>query len=266
MDCELLITIGGVRHHYFAGFGGGPKMVFPGVAGYSEIQANHSLVLHHRGGGLVRDRRCEPGRLNDNPVAEEIARAAELRPPDLAVCTVEGREGGVAWACAGPWQRAFGAAVDKAREWYECSPRGEFDLMVAGGGGRPTDSTLIQAHKGLDASCRFLADGGEVLFVAALSDGLGSPEMQPFVDDPRPESILASLGENWVQYGHTTLRIVEKTARVRVLLHSALDATLAGKLGFEPTRDPEAVLQRWRDERPGATIGVMAGAAVYPRR
>jgi hypothetical protein len=89
--------------------------------------------------------------------------------------------------------------------------------------------------------------------------------MQPFVDDPRPESILASLEDRWVQYGHTTLRVVEKTSRVRVWLHSTLDAAIGTRLGFEPTPDPETVVQRWRDERPGATVGVMVGAAVFPR-
>ena len=49
---DLLVTVGGVRHHYFAGFGGGPKMVFPGVAGYPEIQANHARVLRRREGAL----------------------------------------------------------------------------------------------------------------------------------------------------------------------------------------------------------------------
>ena len=87
---------------------------------------------------------------------------------------------------------------------YRIGSQPDNDIVIADASGAPN---WIQAHKGLDASCRFLADGGEVLFVAALSDGLGSPEMQPFVDDPRPESILATLGENWVQYGHTTLRI-----------------------------------------------------------
>ncbi|MGD9252759.1 MAG: nickel-dependent lactate racemase, partial [Holophagae bacterium] len=265
MDCELLVTVGGVRHHYFAGFGGGPKMVFPGVGGYTEIQANHSLVLQRAGGELVRDPRCEPGLLDGNPVAEEIARAAQNRQPDMAVCTVAGRDGGVAWVGAGPWRTAFEAAVKRVREWYELPPRNDFDLMVACGGGRPTDSTLIQAHKGLDAACRFLPDGGEILYVAAMDQGLGSPEMQPFVDDPRHESILASLEDRWVQYGHTTLRVVEKTSRVRVWLHSTLDAAIGTRLGFEPTTDPEAVVQRWRDERPGATVGVMVGAAVFPR-
>ncbi|MCW8985044.1 MAG: lactate racemase domain-containing protein, partial [Thermoanaerobaculales bacterium] len=98
VECECLVTIGTVRHHYFAGFGGGPKMVFPGVGGYREIQENHGLVLDLSGDHAVRNPGCEPGVLDGNPVAEEIARAAALRPPDIALCLVEGRDGGVAWA------------------------------------------------------------------------------------------------------------------------------------------------------------------------
>jgi nickel-dependent lactate racemase len=265
VECGCLITVGTVRHHYFAGFGGGPKMVFPGVGGYEEIQANHSLVLDLSGGHAVRNPGCEPGELDGNPVAEEIRRAAVLRPPDIALCLVEGREGGIAWAGAGPWEIAFEYAVERVRGWFEVSHQEPFDLMVAGSGGSPTDATLIQAHKGLDAACRFLKPGGELLWVASLDGGLGSEEMAPFVDDPTPESILARLSTRWVQYGHTTLRIVEKTSRHRVHLHSHLASEVATRLGFEPVVDPAALLNQWRERYPGAQVGVMATGAVYPR-
>jgi nickel-dependent lactate racemase len=203
--------------------------------------------------------------LDGNPVAEEIARAAALRPPDIALCLVEGREGGVAWAGAGPWEKAFETAVERVRTWFEVPLQGEFDLMVAGSGGWPTDATLIQAHKGLDAACRFLKPGGELLWAASLDEGLGSKEMDPFVDDPVPEAILARLSDHWVQYGHTTLRIVEKTQRYRVHLHSRMDPEVAARLGFEPLSDPGALLDLWRDRQTGARVGVMATGAVYPR-
>jgi nickel-dependent lactate racemase len=263
--CECLVTVGTVRHHYFAGFGGGPKMVFPGVGGYQEIQANHGLVLDLEGGEASRHPKCEPGVLEGNPVAEEIRRAAELRPPDLALCLVEGREGGVAWAGSGPWETAYDCAVDKVRTWFEVALGDRFDLMAAGSGGRPTDATLIQAHKSLDAACRFLAPGGELLWLASLEDGLGSDDMEPFVDDPAPDAILAKLSSRWIQYGHTTLRIVEKTSRHRVLLHSHLDPGIAERLGLELIADPETVLEKWRQRHPGTGVGVMAAGAVFPR-
>jgi nickel-dependent lactate racemase len=265
INCGFLITVGTVRHHYFAGFGGGPKMVFPGVGGYEEIQANHSLVLDLSGDHAVRDPRCEPGVLVGNPVAEEIKRAAQLRPPDIAICLVEGRDGGVAWAAAGPWETSFETAVERVRMWFEVPLQERFDLMIAGSGGHPTDATLIQAHKRLDAACRFLNPGGELLLAASLDEGLGSEDMAPFVDDPTPESILARISKRWVQYGHTTLRIVDKTSRHRVHLHSNIAPDISKQLGFEPVIDPAALLDEWRERHPGAQIGLMAAGAVYPR-
>ncbi len=136
--------------------------------------------------------------------------------------------------------------------------------MVASGGGAPTDSTLIQAHKGLDAACRFLAPGGRLLYVAAIDRGAGSEAMLPFLQDPDPEAILARLAETWVQYGHTTLRLLEKTSRFEVALHSRLEPDVARRLGFEPVLAVQDVINAWREESPGATIGVMASGAVYP--
>jgi nickel-dependent lactate racemase len=260
---DLVIAVGAVRHHYFAGFGGGPKMIFPGIAGMEEIQANHALVLRRRAGVLERHPGCEPGRLVGNPVAEEIARAVDLHPPDFAVCLVPGRDGGIAWAGGGSWRDAFSGAVDRAREWYEIAPE-RLDRIVVGGGGRPGDSSLIQAHKALDAACRFAEPGAEILFAAELGDGAGSDAMTPFLADPSIEAISRRLADDYVQYGHTTLRIVEKTERYRVHLHSSFDDELARRLGFHPVAKLEEVAARWRAEG-GGRVGVMAGPTVWPR-
>lgn len=264
VETDLLITVGTVRHHYFAGFGGGPKMVFPGIAGHDEIQANHSLVLHRRDGRPQRHPGCEPGVLRGNPVAEEIAAAADLRTPDFAVCLVPGRNGGIAWAGAGPWRGAFEAAVEKVRQWYEVPPQ-RYGHIVASGGGRPGDSTLIQAHKGLDAACRFAEPGAEVVYVAALEGGTGSPAMGPFLAEPREASILDRLDEGYVQYGHTTLRIIEKTAKYRVFLKSALDPEIAAALGFILVDELDEIAGRWRAEGVPDRVAVMAEAHVWPR-
>ena len=240
-------------------------MIFPGIAGYDEIQANHGLVLRRAESGSIREPDCEPGRLIGNPVAEEIAKSASLLKPDMALCTVDGRGGGIAWAAAGPFQTAFDAAVERSRLWFEVPPGEPLDFMVVCGGGSPTDSTLIQAHKAFDAGCRFLRRGGEILYFAALDGGAGSPEMEPFLENPQPEAILATLDDRWVQYGHTTLRIVEKTRKYRALLYSGYPTEGARKLGFDPVADPESVLDRWRADHPGATVGVMGSSSVYPR-
>jgi hypothetical protein len=89
--------------------------------------------------------------------------------------------------------------------------------------------------------------------------------MAPFLADPHPEAILGLLQEGWVQYGHTTLRLVEKTGGHRVHLHSKLDPELSARLGFLSCPDPEAVVEKWRQLNAGATVGVMVSGAVFPR-
>jgi nickel-dependent lactate racemase len=263
VEADLVVAISTVQHHYFAGFGGGPKLVFPGVAGYEEIQANHARVLDLASAPPRRDPRCEPGRLEGNPVAEEIAAAAALGRLDLALLMVNGADERPCWAASGVLAAVFPAACRKVRAWYEMEA-GPFDRIVVGAGGSPTDHTLIQAHKALEAAGRFAAPGAEVLFVAACDGGAGSPAMEPFLADPTPAAILARLGERYVQYGHTTLRLVEKTARYRVIAVTLLDASLVARLGIERAASVQEVLDRWREEASGSIVGVMAGAPVYP--
>jgi hypothetical protein len=131
-------------------------------------------------------------------------------------------------------------------------------------GGYPTDHTLIQAHKALDAACRFAVPDAEVLFVAACDGGPGSPEMEPFLADPRVSAIVARLAESYVQYGHTTLRLLEKTGAFRVLAKTELPRELAERLGLRIVTDVDSVLRRWREETPHEPVGLIAGPVVYP--
>jgi len=265
IDADLVVAVSTVQHHYFAGFGGGPKLVFPGVAGYDEIQANHGRVIDLTTDPARRHPCCEPGWMVGNPVAAEIAAAARLRPPDVALLMVNGGGGTPVWAASGPLEAVFPLACDRVREWFECdAPR--LGRVVVAAGGYPSDTTLIQAHKALDAACRFAVDGAEVLFVAACDGGLGSPAMEPFVADPRPEAIIARLADHYVQYGHTALRIVEKTARCRILACTGMDEVVARRLGFEPVASPEAVLDNWRSSGSRGEVGVMVAGVVFPRR
>jgi nickel-dependent lactate racemase len=265
LEADLLVAVSSVQHHYFAGFGGGPKLVFPGVAGYEETQVNHARVIDLTTSPPSRHPRCEPGVLDGNPVAEEIALAASLRTPEFALLLVAGADGRPAWSSGGPLSATFPRACARVRAWFEVEG-GPFLRVVVSAGGYPTDHTLIQAHKALDAGCRFAARDAEVLFVAACDGGPGSPEMEPFLADPTVSAIVARLADSYVQYGHTTLRLIEKTGAFRVVAKTELPKELAERLGLRVVTDVQAVLRRWREEAPHEPVGLIAGSVVYPRR
>jgi nickel-dependent lactate racemase len=138
VEADLLITVSLVAHHYFAGFTGGPKMVFPGVAGYAEIQANHARVIDLASGPPRRHAGCEPGVVAGNPVAEEIAVAAALRPPDLALLLVAGADGRPAWAAAGALDAVFPRATARVRSGTRSRAARTPGWSRAPAAGRPT--------------------------------------------------------------------------------------------------------------------------------
>jgi len=45
VEADHIICTGSIVYHFFAGFGGGRKALFPGVAAYESIRQNHSLML-----------------------------------------------------------------------------------------------------------------------------------------------------------------------------------------------------------------------------
>ena len=60
-EAEMVITTGVLGPHYFAGFSGGRKSIFPGVSGRVSIEHNHSLMTHPNAGVAA---------LEGNPVSE----------------------------------------------------------------------------------------------------------------------------------------------------------------------------------------------------
>ena len=45
-EADKRICLGNIEYHYFAGYSGGAKAIFPGVAAYDAIQCNHKLMIN----------------------------------------------------------------------------------------------------------------------------------------------------------------------------------------------------------------------------
>jgi nickel-dependent lactate racemase len=45
VEADRRICIGNIEFHYFAGYSGGAKAIFPGVSTIKAIQANHRMML-----------------------------------------------------------------------------------------------------------------------------------------------------------------------------------------------------------------------------
>ena len=83
VETGFLITFGAVSHHYFAGYGGGRKLIFPGLGHKASIYQNHGLFLDQKRQTLSPC--CQSGILDKNPLAEDLAEFEAFRPADLTI-------------------------------------------------------------------------------------------------------------------------------------------------------------------------------------
>ncbi|GAB4320157.1 MAG: hypothetical protein Kow0069_24020 [Promethearchaeota archaeon] len=168
-DAELKVAVGTVIPHPLAGFGGGAKMVLPGVCGIETLAGNHEAGLRGVGIGLgvITELRRD---------VEDVCSRVGL---DFSVNLVTTSRRQVAGAFAGHFVEAHRAAVDLAKRVYRVEvPRlGRKDKFDAGIFNLfPEDTELSQSIKGMNLylSTQALFRRGAVqVFASASPEGRG---------------------------------------------------------------------------------------------
>lgn len=165
VEADLRIAVGSVIAHPVAGYGGGAKIVVPGVAGHETIHHNHSHC---------NDPRVTIGCTEGNPVRadmEDIARMAQL---DLIVNTILSPRLGIIDAVSGDVVAAHREGVERYRRIYGVEVRERAEVGVVGAS--PRDATFGHATFALYAGAAMVQPGGSLILVAPCRDGAGSKE------------------------------------------------------------------------------------------
>ena len=226
----LIITVGAISHHYFAGFGGGRKLLFPGLGEQQAIYDNHRLFLD-------TDRRtlspgCRPGRLEGNPLAEDLAEVNRLLPPYLSIHGLPSSTGEIAAFRFGRTYEDFLSVCLEHDLHYRASINKQFDLVLASTGGYPKDINMIQAHKAIDNAAAFVRDGGTLILLAECPDGIGSETFLPYFETGDWETAFDQLARDYSGNGGTALAMMAKTNRIRISLITDLDHNLCARIGI----------------------------------
>ncbi|MDR0491651.1 MAG: nickel-dependent lactate racemase [Oscillospiraceae bacterium] len=165
LDTELLIAEGFIEPHFFAGFSGGRKSIFPGVASMECVMANH--CAEYIGSPYTRT-----GILENNPIhieAREMARRANLK---FILNVVIDQDKKIIKAFAGHFDEAHTVGCGFAKGLFEvkASPA---DIVITTNGGYPLDQNIYQAVKSMTAAESTCKKGGVIIDIAACSDGHG---------------------------------------------------------------------------------------------
>lgn len=218
---DHLILTGTVTPHYFAGFGGGRKALVPGIAGATTIAHNHALNLHPTEDRLNSDVRI--GRLDGNPVSEDLLEAARMYPPDFIINTVLDGEGNIVGLFTGEMDAAHRSAC-KLAEQICCLPIHEqANLVIAA----VTAPNFVQSHKALYNAYRAMKPpAGRIILVSPAHEGLGSRGFERYLEMKTPQAVIAALRRQADINGQTALSTLEKAPHT-IMVTNMSDAAVA---------------------------------------
>jgi nickel-dependent lactate racemase len=173
MEADLKIGVGFIVPHPLAGFGGGGKIVAPGLASIDTIERNHRPGFLGKTGGSGFSKGYD---LNRNEFRLDIEECARLAGLDVIVNSVATSDGRTAGVFVGDMVEAHRAAVELARKIYVTEAPEDVDVGIFNA--YPEDTELIQARKALNIwtgnmNRSLVREGGKVVIATASSDGLG---------------------------------------------------------------------------------------------
>lgn len=188
LNTDLLLAEGFIEPHFFAGFSGGRKSVFPGVASLDCVKANHCAEY-------IASPYARTGVLADNPVhieAREVARRAGLQ---FILNVALDKDKRINKAFAGHFDEAHLEGCRFVRELSSVRAV-PADIVITTNGGYPLDQNIYQAVKSMTAAEACCKEGGAIIAVAACCDGHGGQSFyQTFKNAASPQAVTAQISQ-----------------------------------------------------------------------
>lgn len=170
-EADLKIAVGTVVPHPLAGYGGGAKIILPGISGIDTLYANHVAGVKGSSGGIgfVTELRKD---------IENVCKKVGL---DFSVNIISTMKRGIAGIFAGHFIDAHRKAMEFAKEVYSTELPPNLSLDIGFFNLYPEDTELFQAIKGFNfifSSKNFLKSKSAVIFLTAASEGRGFHSLQ----------------------------------------------------------------------------------------
>ncbi len=153
MNCDFKISLAGVLPHPMAVFGGGGKMIVPGVSSKETTKYNHSLIV-------------EPADYDTQKPRLDMEEAAKIVGLDIAIECIVNLWGDTVAIYAGAETPAHEAAVKDARRSYLCPKAENKDIVIANAYIKVSESIL-----GIRTAASLSQKGGSLVIIANSPEG-----------------------------------------------------------------------------------------------
>jgi len=188
VEADVVVGLGLIEPHFFAGHSGGRKSILPGVAGKMAIYVNHGYKM-------IAHPNSRYGILKSNPIHEDMVEFMKLSKLDFIVNVTINKEKKITGIFCGDPLEAHLVGVRFLEEYVKVEVKGLADIVVATNGGYPLDRNLYQAVKGMATAELLVKEGGVIITVAECRDGLGGHAdfYKLFVEARDPDEVLEKI-------------------------------------------------------------------------
>ena len=237
-----VIVVGGTVHHMMAGFGGGRKNILPGVAGRETIRMNHQRaldpVLPHT------DTRVGCCKLQENPIHEDMAEAAELVPVVFSINLVVAASGIHSGIFSGDLKKAWKASCEFQKNCYEVPIETEADIVICSSNGYPKDMNLYQGCKGMLNAMRAVKPGGTMIWTCKCPEGGGAPDYFKWLEPLKEKRLEEALRADFTIGGYIFFLTCENLEKAECYMLTTLDPKLVQPMGLKADDRLEHILSQ----------------------
>ncbi|MGC8847183.1 MAG: lactate racemase domain-containing protein, partial [Candidatus Hydrogenedens sp.] len=217
---------GTILYHYFAGFGGGKKLIVPGLSALPTIRHNHALSIHPEKCEIHPDVRL--GKLDGNPVAEDLMEATLLTQKNYFIInTILSPDKKILKIFCGDLIKAHQQGAEYAQQVYSINIPHLADIVIASAGDA---KNFLQSHKALvNAWQARKKPHGRIIFIAPCIEGLGGYQFQKWLEIGETEQLVTHLREKGEVNGQTVISTLEKSPYTYFL--TEMDEKMVNLLG-----------------------------------
>ncbi|MBC8204705.1 nickel-dependent lactate racemase [bacterium] len=206
LEADRILAVGGMLPHYFAGFGGGPKLLIPGCSSLETILANHALRLKLQPDWYPGQ---APDKFEDNELIQDIIEGVSLLPPVYHIGIILGDNEQPYRIFAGELISTYENMVSEAEKLFNVSIPEKADTVIVSAGGYPKDIDLLQSHKSLYHASAALKPGGKMLVFADCPSGIGSSSLESLLKIGEYDEIVRSLRESYKMNGQAAVSLMK---------------------------------------------------------
>ncbi|MDL2260984.1 nickel-dependent lactate racemase [Methanimicrococcus sp. OttesenSCG-928-J09] len=244
---DLIVGIGEVGFHYYAGYSGGAKSLLPGVSSKKSVITNHKMMI---------EKNAASGRI-DSPVRQDLEEAAGIIGLDFILNVVLDSHKKVIAAFSGDYIKAHREGVKVVDAMYKINVE-PADAVIVSCGGYPKDINLYQTNKALDNATQAVKEGGAIIVVAECRDGIGNEIYNRWNKECKTAcEAVARFKAEFEFGGHKAATTAAASQRFDLYLVSSLPTEDAAEAFFNPCESVEDAIAQVLAKNPDAKFHVI---------